>query len=75
MTGAKIIDARGLPPPQPFELVMNGLDELARGEELLFILDRDPTPLYRVLRQNGYAWQTTRHDDGRVEIRIREGGA
>jgi uncharacterized protein (DUF2249 family) len=73
MSDARVIDARGLSPPQPFELVMDALCDLAADQELVLILDREPTPLYQVLERNGYAWRTTHHaDDGRVEVRIRE---
>ena len=75
MSTEKVIDARGLPPPQPFELAMEALCELAPGAELVLILEREPTPLYQVLERNGYTWRTTHHaEDGRVEIRIRERG-
>jgi len=67
------IDARGLEPPEPFERVMEALCELEPGDEILFIIDREPQPLYRVLTRNGYTWTATHHqDDGRFEIVIRE---
>ena len=66
------IDARGLEPPEPFELVMQALCDLEPGGEILLILDREPHPLYRTLTRNGYVWQTTHFDDGRFEIVIRE---
>ncbi|MCX7892789.1 MAG: DUF2249 domain-containing protein [Burkholderiales bacterium] len=76
MSATKVIDARGLPPPQPFELVMEALCELAPGDEILLVLEREPTPLYQVLERNGYQWRTTLHpEDGRVEVRIRERGS
>ena len=66
------IDARDLEPPEPFERVMEALSELEPGGEILLILNREPAPLYRVLERNGYRWNTTRFDDGRFEILIRE---
>ena len=66
------IDARDLEPPEPFERVMEALCELGPGDEILLILNREPVPLYRVLERNGYGWTTTRFDDGRFEILIRE---
>ncbi len=65
------IDARGLEPPEPFERTMEALCELQPGDEILLIIDREPRPLYRVLDRNGYAWQSTYHDDGRFEVVIR----
>jgi len=66
------IDARRLEPPEPFERVMEALCELEPGGEVLLILNREPVPLYGVLQRNGYSWNTTRFDDGRFEILIRE---
>ena len=66
------IDARSLEPPEPFERVMEAISELEPGGEILLILTREPVPLYRVLERNGYCWNATRFDDGRVEILIRE---
>ncbi len=66
------IDARGLEPPEPFERVMETLSELEPGGEILLIINREPVPLYGVLERNGYSWNTTRFDDGRFEILIRE---
>ncbi len=66
------IDARSLEPPEPFERVMETLSELEPGGEILLIINREPVPLYGVLERNGYSWNTTRFDDGRFEILIRE---
>lgn len=68
----KVIDARDLAPPEPFERVMEALCDLEPGGDILLILNREPFPLYRVLERNGYAWRTTPHPDGRFEILIFE---
>jgi uncharacterized protein (DUF2249 family) len=68
----RVIDARYLEPPEPFERVMEALCELAPGGDILLILNREPFPLYRVLERNGYAWRTTPFPDGRFEILIFE---
>ena len=65
-----VIDARDLEPPEPFERTMEALCAMKSGDVVVLILTREPFPLYRVLERNGYAWQTTSFDDGRVEIRI-----
>ena len=66
------IDARGLDPPEPFERVIDALAKLQAGEEILFVLDREPVPLYRFLARNHYRYTAQHFDDGRVEIRIWE---
>lgn len=69
-----VIDARELEPPEPFERVMEALCDLAPGDDILLILNREPFPLYRVLERNGYAWETASFADGRFEIHIYEKG-
>lgn len=66
----KIIDGRDLEPPEPFLLTMEALDEIQPGQTILLRLGREPFPLYRALQLNGYAWETSRFDDGTVEILI-----
>lgn len=66
----KTVDARGLEPPQPFELVMDALADLPKGESLLLLLDRMPHPLFRILDRDGYKYESRIRDDGVVEIDI-----
>ncbi|MBW7861865.1 MAG: DUF2249 domain-containing protein [Rhodocyclaceae bacterium] len=66
----RVVDARGLEPPQPFELVMEALADLRSGETLTLLLDRMPWPLFRVLERDGYPHQHQIRDDGAVEITI-----
>ena len=67
-----VIDARELEPPEPFERVMEALSDLAPGDRIKLVLNREPHPLYRVLERNGYAYEPTWFDDGRCEILIWE---
>ena len=68
----KIIDARNLEPPLPFERVINALAELAEGERVTLIINREPMPLYRFLMNNAYEYKTSRFPDGHIEIEIWE---
>jgi hypothetical protein len=68
-----IVDACGLEPPAPFVLTMEGLDALPPGGRLLLLLPREPRPLYKVLAQNGYRWQSTSTPQGIFEILIWQG--
>jgi uncharacterized protein (DUF2249 family) len=70
-----VIDGRDLEPPEPFERVMEALSDLKPGGSVLLILNREPFPLYRVLKLNGYRHQTTSYQDGRFEIEIAMEGA
>ena len=68
----KIVDARGLPHPEPFERVVEALTELTLGDQLKLIIDREPRPLYRFLENNRYDYKAESFDDGRFEILIWE---
>ena len=64
------LDVCGLPPPEPFEHIMRELATLPAGTVLQVHIHREPYPLYDVLRDNGYAWQTTALADSSFSIRI-----
>ncbi|MEW5888873.1 MAG: DUF2249 domain-containing protein [Pseudomonadota bacterium] len=70
MAEQRVIDGRGLMPPEPLELTLAALDTLPEGEELLLLLYCEPHPLYNILKQNGYRYRTGLHADGTVEVRI-----
>ena len=71
MSGQRVVDGRGLSPPEPLELTLSALETLPDGEELVVLLYCTPHPLYAVLRQNGYRYESRTQPDGTVEIRIR----
>ena len=64
----KIIDARGMQHPEPFERVVEALTELELGDQVKLIIHMEPRPLYRFLERNRYAYKTESFDDGRFEI-------
>ena len=68
----KIVDARGLQSPEPFERVVDALSELALGDQLKLIINQEPRPLYRFLERNRYAYKAESFPDGRFEIMIWE---
>lgn len=65
-----VLDARFLEPPEPFVRTMEALDTLPQGEKLLLLLYREPHPLYRVLKQNAYLYESEMVADGTCEILI-----
>lgn len=65
------LDVRGLPPPEPFLNITQTLQTLANDTSLRVLIHREPYPLYQVLGETGYTWQTTRMPDGNYEILIR----
>ena len=68
----KIVDARGLQAPEPFERVVDALSELSLGDQLKLLINQEPRPLYRFLERNRYAYKTESFADGRFEILIWE---
>jgi hypothetical protein len=66
-----IIDGREMQPPEPLEKALAALDSLPAGGELLLLLYCHPTPLFKILHNNGYAWQESISADGTHEILIR----
>ena len=66
-----VVDARYMEPPEPFVRTMEMLDTLEPGEKMLLLLFREPHPLYKVLRQNGHAYEPELLADGTFEILIR----
>jgi len=69
-SGARVLDGRGLEPPEPFVRTMEALDDLPDSEQLLLLLYREPYPLYKALANNGYRHKTSYGEDGTVEILI-----
>lgn len=67
---AHVVDARFLEPPEPFVKTMEALDTLPEGDKLLLLLYREPHPLYKVLLQNGYRYESELVADGTFEILI-----
>lgn len=66
----QVIDVSRLLPPEPLERVLDALADLPSGGHLRVRHRRDPVPLYRMLRDMGYEWATTRLAPGRFEIVI-----
>lgn len=64
------LDVRGLPPPEPFENIARALQMLSATETLQVLIHREPFPLYEMLRDAGYTWQTTALENGDFKILI-----
>jgi hypothetical protein len=57
------------------ELTLAALDDLLPGGEIVLLLYREPTPLYGILRGNGYAHRTEVQADGTFAIHIYHAGS
>lgn len=67
---SRVIDGREMQPPEPLELTLAALDDLADGEQLELLLYCQPNPLFQILRRNGYQWREEVQDDGTHRILI-----
>jgi len=65
------LDVRGMEPPEPLARVLEAIDDFVPGDTLTVIIDRMPTPLFRVLERNGYAYRVGPGRDALHEIVIR----
>ena len=68
------IDVCFLEPPGPFEKTVEALDRLGPGDELHVLIHREPQPLYQMLRNHGFRYQTEQTPEGLFRIRIRHAG-
>jgi uncharacterized protein (DUF2249 family) len=66
------VDVRELTPPEPLERIMDALADLPAGDRLRIRHRREPHPLYGMLRNMGYRWQTTSHALDDFEILVWE---
>lgn len=66
---SEVVDAREID-GEPFGTIMTTLDDLEPGGTMLLINSFEPTPLYDVLEERGFGYETTHvaDDDWRVEI-------
>lgn len=75
MNGNEVwLDVRGLPPCEPMERILEGIDRLRSGQRLRALIGREPLPLFPLLEQRGFAWQVVAVADGRCELLIWRAG-
>ncbi|HZP36363.1 MAG TPA: DUF2249 domain-containing protein [Methylomirabilota bacterium] len=69
--GRRVLDVRGLEPPQPMLRVLEEAERLAPGAELEVRHDRRPLFLYPQLEDRGFRHETDEPEPGLVRILIR----
>lgn len=70
-TGTHELDVRNVD-GDPFGKIMDALDSLESGEQLVLINSFEPEPLYEVLQARGYTHETTQVDDAEFHVRIEQ---
>lgn len=64
------IDARDWVPPQPFERMLETLEELPRGSKVVMLLPCEPRPLFRVLKANAFDYRCRFDPAGHFEVTV-----
>lgn len=67
---SRVLDARGLAPPEPFAMTLEAIARLGPGQRLTLLLHREPFPLYGELERRGFLYRTTLGEDGTYAILI-----
>lgn len=70
---ARIIDVRGLEPPQPMVRILEELERLEPGRQIEVLHERRPMFLYPQLDERGFTHETDEPRPGLVRIVIRRG--
>lgn len=65
-----LVDARRLEPPEPMERVLAALALLRPGQQVRFLIHREPVPLYAILNDAGCTFTVSPIADGCFELRI-----
>lgn len=68
---SRVIDGRGMVPPEPLEMALAALPSLELGAELTVLVYCQPHPLFAALREAGFAWREAVRADGTHEVCIR----
>lgn len=67
------LDVREIDGP-PFDAIMAALDDLDGDASLLLINSFEPEPLYEVLEDRGFAYETTNPSPGEWHVKIADAG-
>lgn len=65
----EVLDVREID-GQPFDPIMAALDELSEGETLLLVNSFEPEPLYEVLTERGFEYETEQRGPDHWHVRI-----
>lgn len=66
---SKVVDAREID-GEPFDVIMTALDGLEPGNTLLLVNSFEPEPLYNVLTEQGFDYETTQVSDAEWHVEI-----
>ena len=72
---ARFVDVSALPAPEPLQVVLDALGELAPGEYLVLAHRREPFPLYELLAGRGFRHRVRRGSRTPFEILVWRAGS
>ena len=64
------LDARGWEPPEPMVRVLQALSTLPRGRKIVMLLNFEPRPLFRILKNNGFDCLSRLAPEGYFEVTV-----
>jgi len=70
MSDTRVIDVRGLEPPQPLEMVLEEAARLEPGQRLHVIHFREPCLLYPLLAKRGFSHSVAATGEERFEFLV-----
>lgn len=70
MSGERVLDVRGLEPPEPLERALDAVDTLQPGEWVRMIHSREPCLLYPLLEKRGFQYLAEAKSEDLHEILI-----
>ena len=70
MSGKRVLDVRGLEPPEPLERALDAVAALQPGEWVRMIHSRDPCLLYPLLEKRGFQYLAEAKSEDLHEILI-----
>ena len=66
----EVLDVRGMQPPEPLDRVLATIGDFRPGDTLKLVIDCEPRPLFRILKDNGYGWRVEPGVESVYEITI-----
>lgn len=70
MSGERVLDVRGLEPPEPLERALDAVASLQPGEWVRMIHSREPCLLYPLLEKRGFQYLAEAKSEDLHEILI-----
>jgi TusA-related sulfurtransferase len=64
------LDARGWEPPEPMVRMLEALGALPPGGKVVMLINREPRPLFRILKFSGFDCRSRLVPEGHFEVAV-----